>query len=43
MSPRQREKGENTPFPNNEGKKSVNDKGPKQGHDRCFVLFYLDR
>ena len=33
MSPRQGEKGENTPLPNNVGKKSVNDPGPKQGHN----------
>ena len=25
--------GENTPFPNNIGKKSVNDAGPQQGHN----------
>ena len=30
MSPRQGEKGENT----NVGKRSVNDAGPKQGHDK---------
>ena len=26
-------KGENTPLPNNEGKKSANDAGPRHGHD----------
>ena len=38
MSPRQGEKGENTPFTKNVGKKSVNDAGPQQGHDTSYVI-----
>ena len=33
MSPRQGEKGENTPFTKQCRQKSANDGGPQQGHD----------
>ena len=41
MSPRQGEKGEIPLLPNNVGKKSVNDAGPKQGHDRLLLVFVI--
>ena len=28
-------------LPNNVGKKSVNDAGPKQGHDTCLVFIVM--
>ena len=43
MSPRQGEKGEKTLLSNNVGKKSVNDAGPKQGHDKVLAAGLLPK
>ena len=41
MSPRQGKRGKIPNLPNNVGKKSVNDAGPKQGHDsHIFLIFH---
>ena len=41
MSPRQGERVKIPLFPNNVGKKSGNDAGPKQGHDKILSTFSL--
>ena len=37
MSPRQGKRGKIPLLPNTVGKKSVNDSGPRQGHDKLYL------